>query len=178
MTAWLKFEKLNSYASIPSYSHEFDSGFDLSSCINTVVGLNEVITVPTGLRVEIEPGYEIQIRPRSGLAAKHGLVVVNSPGTIDNQYRGELKIILSKIKDDGTKFEIKIGDRIAQGVLIPVMRASILEGSVSTDTSRSSGGFGSTGIRPLCNNCSGLGYVEINGIKAVCSKCNGTKHID
>lgn len=175
MTAWLKFEKLNSYAIVPSYAHEYDSGFDLCSCVNATIGLNEVVTIPTGLRVEIEPGYEIQIRPRSGLAAKHGLTVVNSPGTIDNAYRGELKIILSKIKNDGTKFEIKIGDRIAQGVLIPVMRASILEGHVSTDTSRGSGGFGSTGVRPLCNHCSGLGYIEIAESKQTCPKCNGSK---
>ena len=99
--------------------------------------------VATGLALAIPPGFEIQVRPRSGLALKHGITVPNTPGTIDSDYRGELKVILINLGD--TTFVVQRGDRIAQLVLAPVTRASWLEVDELDDTVRGIGGFGSTG---------------------------------
>lgn len=100
--------------------------------------------IPTGLRLEIPLGWEVQVRPRSGLALKHGVTVLNSPGTIDADYRGEIKVILH---NTGKKtFEIAKGDRIAQLVMSPVFLVRLEEGFVDTDTERGEGGFGSTGV--------------------------------
>jgi len=99
--------------------------------------------VATGLAVAIPPGFEIQVRPRSGLALKHGITVPNTPGTIDSDYRGELKVIL--INHGADTFDIRRGDRVAQLVLAPVTRAAWLETEELDDTARGAGGFGSTG---------------------------------
>jgi dUTP pyrophosphatase len=99
--------------------------------------------VATGLALAIPPGYEIQVRPRSGLALKHGISVPNTPGTIDSDYRGELKVIL--INHGGEPFAIARGDRVAQLVLAPVVRAAWHEVAALDDTARGAGGFGSTG---------------------------------
>ncbi|MBE7490772.1 MAG: dUTP diphosphatase [Planctomycetes bacterium] len=99
--------------------------------------------VPTGFCYEIPPGYEMQVRPRSGLALKHGITVLNAPGTIDADYRGELKVLL--VNHGQEPFEIRRGERIAQIVVAPVSRATFTEADSLGDTTRGSGGFGSTG---------------------------------
>jgi dUTP pyrophosphatase len=100
--------------------------------------------IPTGLFMEIPPGYEGQVRPRSGLALRSGVTVLNSPGTIDSDYRGELEVIL--INFGGESFRVKNGDRIAQMVISPVYRIEIAEAGTLSETQRGAGGFGSTGI--------------------------------
>ena len=104
----------------------------------------ETTAVPTGLTIAVPAGYEAQVRPRSGLALKHGLSVLNSPGTIDSDYRGEIKVILANL---GRKaFEVKRGDRIAQMVICPVIRSVWEEVDSLPDSSRGAGGFGHTGL--------------------------------
>ena len=102
--------------------------------------------VPTGLTFELPAGTEAQVRPRSGLAAKHGVTVLNSPGTIDADYRGEVSVIL--INHGATDFTIQRGDRIAQMILAPVTRARLVETNTLGKTKRGAGGFGSTGVAP------------------------------
>ena len=139
----LKIKKLNPKAIIPAYQTEEAAGFDLHSIEDVVLKPNERKLISTGLAFEIEFGYEVQIRPRSGLAFKHGITVLNSPGTIDSDYRGEIKVLL--INHSNEKFEIKKGDRIAQAVVAPVIQAEIVEVEELSDTTRGEGGFGSTG---------------------------------
>lgn len=130
----------------PVYSSESASGADIKADIteDIIISSGDTSMVPTGLFIEIPPGYEAQIRPRSGLAAKHGITVLNTPGTIDADYRGEIKIILINLgKED---FIIKRGDRIAQMVFAPVVRAQFERTIELNDSNRGSGGFGSTGI--------------------------------
>jgi dUTP pyrophosphatase len=141
----LKVKKLNSLAKIPQYKTEGSSGFDLSSVDEVLLKKGSRVLVKTGLSFEIPENFEIQIRPRSGLALKHGITVLNSPGTIDSDYRGELQIIL--INHSEEDFQISIGDRIAQGILAKVEKMEIVEVSEVNETQRSSGGFGSTGIK-------------------------------
>jgi dUTP pyrophosphatase len=116
-----------------------------------VVSAEELILTPggrhavaTGFAMAIPPGYEVQVRPRSGLALKHGITCLNTPGTIDSDYRGEVKVILANLGSD--PFPIKRGDRIAQLVAAPVQRAIFAEASNLEETERGSGGFGSTGV--------------------------------
>jgi len=132
----------------PEYATEGSSGFDLraSIFIDIEPGCYEI--VPTGLFFEIPPNFEIQVRPRSGLAAKNGVTVLNTPGTIDSDYRGEIKVIL--INHGKETFKIEVGDRIAQGVIAQTSTAYVKLNKVtniSDNTERSSGGFGSTGIK-------------------------------
>ncbi len=140
----LKIKKLNQEALIPSYQTKEAAGFDLHSVDEVVIKKGERKLISTGLAFEIEKGYEIQIRPRSGLAFKHGVSVLNSPGTIDSDYRGEIKVLLINLGNED--FEIKKGDRIAQAVIAPVVQAKILEVDELSSTERGSGGFGSTGV--------------------------------
>ncbi|MEO1927689.1 MAG: dUTP diphosphatase [Nautiliaceae bacterium] len=140
----LKIKKLNQEALIPSYQTKEAAGFDLHSVDEVVIKKGERKLISTGLAFEIEKGYEVQIRPRSGLAFKHGVSVLNSPGTIDSDYRGEIKVLLINLGDKD--FEIKKGDRIAQAVIAPVVQAKILEVDELSSTERGSGGFGSTGV--------------------------------
>ena len=131
-----------------AYAHPDDAGFDLRAAIAEPMTLHpgEKAVVPNGVKVQIESDtnlWEIQTRPRSGLAAKFGISIVNAPGTIDYGYRGELKTILINLgKED---FVIQPGDRIAQAVVCPIARPEIISGTVTDDTARSTGGFGSTG---------------------------------
>jgi dUTP pyrophosphatase len=132
----------------PKYNHREDSGFDIRADIKdniTISSLGRVL-VPTGLYFQIHEDYELQIRPRSGLAAKHGISVLNTPGTVDSNYRGEVKIILVNLsKDDYT---IKRGDRIAQGVVSYVLKqkwGKLKKVKKLDSTDRNEGGFGSTG---------------------------------
>ncbi len=129
----------------PKYKTKGSSGLDLSAFINkkVVVKPNSSELIPTGLQVAIPGEFEIQIRPRSGLAAKESIGVLNSPGTIDSDYRGELKIILFNHGDKD--FIINNGDRIAQMVLVPILKMEFEEVDSLPDTVRGQGGFGSTG---------------------------------
>jgi dUTP pyrophosphatase len=132
-------------ASVPSYESPGSAGADLRAFIPSplVLAPGERAAVPTGLRIELPPGYEAQVRPRSGLALKHGITCLNSPGTIDADYRGEVKVILANL---GAKsFTVASGDRIAQLVVAPVARALFQAASSLGSTSRGEGGFGSTG---------------------------------
>jgi dUTP pyrophosphatase len=131
---------------LPEYKTIGSAGFDLMACINKdeVLEAGQIKLIGTGLSFEIPVGYEIQIRPRSGLAAKNGISIVNTPGTIDSDYRGEVKIIL--INHSKEKFVIKHGDRIAQAVLVPVVHANLIEAEDLNTTQRGSGGFGHTGV--------------------------------
>jgi len=129
----------------PAYQTDGASGMDLMSAVEVSIPSGKWAVVNTNLSVEIPRGYEIQIRPRSGLAAKHGITVLNTPGTVDSDYRGEIKVILFNVSNED--FLIKPGDRIAQMVLIKVERITLLKiNSDLSKTGRGEGGFGSTGI--------------------------------
>ena len=128
---------------LPAYATEGAAGMDLVSAEDVTIAPGARHAVATGLSMAIPPGYEIQVRPRSGLALKHGITVPNTPGTIDSDYRGELKAIL--INHGSEPFTIRRGDRVAQLVLAPVTRAVWEEVEQLEDTERGSGGFGSTG---------------------------------
>lgn len=130
---------------LPQYETALSAGMDLRASIENAISLQplERAVVPTGLFIELPPGYEAQIRPRSGLAAKNGITVLNSPGTIDADYRGELKVILINLSQE--LFVIENGMRIAQMVVAAVTQASWKESEVLNETERGAGGFGSTG---------------------------------
>jgi len=128
---------------LPRYATEGAAGMDVLSAEDLTLAPGARHAVATGLAVAIPPGYEIQVRPRSGLALKHGISVPNTPGTIDSDYRGELKVIL--INHGAEPFAIHRGDRIAQLVLAPVTLAEWSEVAELDDTARGAGGFGSTG---------------------------------
>jgi dUTP pyrophosphatase len=131
---------------LPAYETEGSSGMDLRAAIDAPVLLNpgEIRLVPTGIAMSIPKGYEAQIRPRSGLALKHGIGMVNSPGTIDADYRGEISIIM--VNWGQKTFTINRGDRIAQMVIGRVFRAELLAVGSLDSTTRGSGGFGHSGI--------------------------------
>lgn len=134
---------------LPFYATEGAAGADIRASLpekkNLVVKPGERVLVPTGLQMEIPFGYEIQVRPRSGLSLKSPLMVVNAPGTIDCDYRGEVNIIIGNFGKD--EFVIEHGLRIAQLVISPVIQAKYSVANMLTDTKRGSGGFGSTGTR-------------------------------
>jgi dUTP pyrophosphatase len=132
---------------IPSYATPMASGMDLRAAVDSplVVRPLERVVVPTGIVLEIPEGYEGQVRPRSGLALGKGLTVLNSPGTIDADYRGEVKVILINL--GGEEVVIRRGDRIAQLVIVPVVRVRLVEVEEVSGTKRGEGGFGSTGVR-------------------------------
>ena len=139
----LQVKKLNDLVQIPAYQSEEAAGFDLHSVDDVIIKPNERKLIGTGLAFDIPKGYEIQIRPRSGLAYKHGITVLNSPGTIDSDYRGEIKVLL--INHSNEDFEIKVGERIAQAVIKEVIQASFEEVDELSETKRGEKGFGSTG---------------------------------
>lgn len=148
---------------LPKYAHKGDAGFDLRANVEEIENDNYLfnairfnattiilnpggrVLIPTGLYMAIPEGYEFQIRPRSGLALKHGITVVNTPGTIDAVYRGNIGVIL---KNDGTEpFIIEQGDRIAQGVLNKVEEANLIEAESLDETDRSDSGYGKSGVK-------------------------------
>ncbi len=139
-------KKLQSDIEIPKYMTEGAAGMDLCAAVenDTILKKGEIKLIPTGIAISIEKGYEAQIRPRSGLAIKHGISLVNTPGTIDSDYRGEINIIMINFGQDD--FLIKRGDRIAQMVINKIETPSIIEVESLDDTLRGKGGFGSTGI--------------------------------
>ncbi|RAX39488.1 dUTP diphosphatase [Rhizobium tropici] len=133
---------------LPAYETKGAAGMDLRAAIDdgatlTIAPWNRVL-VPTGFIFEVPEGFEAQIRPRSGLAFKHGITCLNSPGTIDSDYRGEVKVLLANLSED--PFEITRGMRIAQMVIAPVMQVRIAEIAEISETTRGAGGFGSTGV--------------------------------
>ncbi len=130
---------------MPSYATLGAAAFDVCAAVTDeiIIAPGKRALIPTGLHFEIPEGYEIQVRPRSGLALKNGITFPNSPGTIDSDYRGELKIIMQNLGEE--PFTVKRGDRIAQLVLAPVIRADFQVVQELTETQRSHGGFGSTG---------------------------------
>ena len=138
-------KKLNSSAQLPSYKTSGASGMDLMACIDKTINLEpgKSCLVPTGLSVAFPKEYEIQIRPRSGLAAKNNISVLNTPGTIDSDYRGELKIIL--FNHSKVNFTINNNDRVAQMILTPIIKMELEESNNLPDSIRGEGGFGSTG---------------------------------
>ena len=132
---------------LPAYQTKDASGLDLYAALEGPISIppGEIKLIPTGLKLAIPSGYEGQIRPRSGLAIAHGITVLNTPGTIDADYRGEIKVILINL---GTKaFQIKNGDRIAQLVFNRVIKADFVLAKELDETTRSNGGFGHTGVR-------------------------------
>ena len=129
---------------LPAYASDGAAGMDVVAAEALTIRPGTRHAVATGFAMAIPPGFEVQVRPRSGLALKHGITCLNTPGTIDSDYRGEVKVILANLGDDN--FEIKRGDRIAQLVPAPVQRASFAEVEALDETARGAGGFGSTGV--------------------------------
>ena len=140
----IKFKKLDSNSIIPEYMSNFASGADIYASEELVIEPGAIKLVSTGFSMAIPEGFEGQIRPRSGLALKHGISVLNSPGTIDSDYRGEVKVILINMGKEA--FTIKHGDRIAQLVITEVTRASFQTVDDLDETQRNNGGFGHTGF--------------------------------
>ena len=142
----LKVRKKDSRIELPQYESAGAAGMDIRAFLNgslTILPFGRV-KIPTGLFLEIPPGYEAQIRPRSGLAARHGVTVLNAPGTIDSDYRGELEVILVNLGEE--PFKVNDGDRIAQMLISAVSRAVLVEAEFLSETRRGTGGFGSTGV--------------------------------
>lgn len=139
-------EVLISADQIPEYAHPGDAGADLRSTQSLVLQPGERALIGTGVAIALPDGYAAFIVPRSGLAAKHGITVVNSPGTVDAGYRGEIKVTILNT-DRNTPFEIQAGDRIAQMIIMPVTRAHFVPVESLPGSDRGAGGFGSTGVR-------------------------------
>lgn len=145
----IPFARLHAEAVLPKRMSAQAAGLDLVACLGEgetlVMEPGARAAVPTGLQMALPPGYEAQVRPRSGLAMRHGVTVLNSPGTIDADYRGELRVLLVNLGEH--RFEIHHGDRIAQMVVAPVVAAvpELVEALETTATGRGDGGFGSTG---------------------------------
>jgi len=139
----IRFERIHPQAVLPRYAHPGDAGMDLTAVETVVLQPGESALIKTGLKMELPENTEAQVRPRSGLALKNAVTVLNTPGTVDQGYRGEIGVIL--INHGKTAFTVEPGMRIAQMVIAPVVRGVITEGPVSEDSLRGEGGFGSTG---------------------------------
>ena len=140
----LRFKKVHPDAVLPSYAHPSDAGMDVRSVEDMVLAPGRRALVHTGLVMLLPPGYEAQVRPRSGLALKSGVTVLNTPGTIDSGYRGEVGVILINLGD--SEFQVRKGDKVAQLVIAPVTQPEIVETDAVDETDRGVGGFGSTGV--------------------------------
>ena len=140
----IQVQKISPDAKLPGYAHHGDAGVDLYSTIDHTLAPGARVLVPTGLKMAIPEGYEGQVRPKSGLALKHGISVLNTPGTVDAPYRGEVGVILINL-DPKTPYEIKKGEKVAQMVFAKVKHAEFTETPELTATTRGEGGFGSTG---------------------------------
>lgn len=145
----IEIKKIKPSVRLPRYMTNLSAGMDICAEPDEPMLLapGERCLIPTGIAVAIPPGFEIQVRPRSGLAINHGITLVNTPGTIDADYRGEIKIIL--INHGRDEFTIKPGDRIAQLVVAPVVQAQLIEVPDLDSTERGSGGFGHTGTERI-----------------------------
>lgn len=132
---------------LPSYESEYAAGMDIRAALDEPVELEPGSRklIPTGLKMALPKGYEAQIRPRSGLAYRNGITMLNTPGTIDADYRGEVKVLAVNLGDDS--FTIEHGDRVAQMVIAPVTQAEVKEVDDLSETERGDGGFGSTGVK-------------------------------
>lgn len=142
----IRIKKLHPDAVTPQYQTNGSSGFDLVAIEDVAIKSGETKLVRTGLAVDVGYGYELQVRPRSGLSLKSPLRVANSPGTVDADYRGEIGVIMTNISILEFAWKISKGDRIAQGVVCPVVQADIEVVEYLDETKRGSGGFGSTGL--------------------------------
>ncbi|MBE0557882.1 MAG: dUTP diphosphatase [Proteobacteria bacterium] len=131
---------------LPAYATADSAGMDLCAALKSemTIAPGETALVPTGFRIELPPGYEAQVRPRSGLAVKHSIGIMNAPGTIDPDYRGEVKVVLTNFGKQ--PFTVRTGDRIAQLVVAPFVRVTWEESHELSDTRRGHGGFGHTGL--------------------------------
>jgi dUTP pyrophosphatase len=143
MTA-LKVKRLRPDAILPSYAHPGDAGLDLFAVTAAIIEPGESRLIPTGIAIELPPNTEAQVRPRSGLALKHSITVLNSPGTIDRGYRGEVGVIL--INHGRARFEVQPGMKIAQLVVASCLSVDVQEAAALDDSARGEGGFGSTGV--------------------------------
>ena len=139
----LRVKRLAEDAVLPRYAHPHDAGLDLHAAVDAVVDPGQAVAVSTGIAVELPPGTEAQVRPRSGLALKHSVTILNAPGTIDEEYRGEVGVVL--INHGDAAFRIQRGMRIAQLVVQRRLSIDVVEVDALTDTERGVGGFGSTG---------------------------------
>lgn len=139
-------KRLNNGAGLPlpGYASDGAAGMDICAAEGLTLKVGKRQAVATGFAFAIPHGFEVQVRPRSGLALKHGITCLNTPGTIDSDYRGEVKVILANLGED--EFHIERGDRIAQLVVAPVTHAAMVEVDALDDTQRGAGGFGSTGV--------------------------------
>lgn len=140
----VEIQKIHPDAKVPAYAHHGDAGVDLYSVADLTLQPGARALVPTGLKMAIPEGYEGQVRPKSGLALKHGITVLNTPGTVDAPYRGEVGVILMNL-DPKTPYEVKKGEKVAQMVFAKVKHAELLETAELSATTRGEGGFGSTG---------------------------------
>ena len=140
----LRFKKVHPDAVLPSYAHPSDAGMDVRSVEDVTLAPGKRALVHTGLVMLLLPMYEAQVRPRSGLALKSGVTVLNTPGTIDSGYRGEVGVILINLGE--TEFQVRKGDKIAQLVIAPVTQPDVAEVFEIDETDRGSSGFGSTGV--------------------------------
>ena len=143
----IQIKKISNEVLTPKYETPGASGMDIAAYIDQDIIINsgDKALVPTGFSLSIPLGYEIQIRPRSGLAVKKGITVLNTPGTIDSDYRGEIKVVLINLSKD--KFTVKNGERIAQMVVCPIEQVSVEEVKELSETDRGTSGFGSTGTK-------------------------------
>jgi dUTP pyrophosphatase len=146
MRVEVQVKRLNNGAGLPLPAYETTgaAGMDICAAESLNLRIGKRAAVATGFAFAIPQGYEVQIRPRSGLALKNGITCLNTPGTIDSDYRGEIKVILANLGDED--FLIKVGDRIAQIVIAPVTHAALIEVDALDKTARGAGGFGSTGV--------------------------------
>ena len=140
----LRVRRLTASAVLPAYARPGDAGLDLHASAASLIEPGDAATVPTGLAIELPPGTEAQVRPRSGLASKHAVTVLNTPGTIDEGYRGEVGVIL--INHGRTPFQVEVGMRVAQLVVQRRTTVEVVEVNTLSDTDRGGGGFGSSGI--------------------------------
>jgi len=143
----IQIKKLSNEVLTPKYETLGSSGMDIAAYTerNIIINSGNRALIPTGFSLSVPQGYEIQIRPRSGLAIKKGITVLNTPGTIDSDYRGEIKVVLINLSED--KFTVKNGERIAQMVICPIEQVSVEEVEELPETGRGTGGFGSTGTK-------------------------------
>lgn len=141
----IKIKKIHPQAIVPKYHSNGAAGFDLHACEACIIKAGKISLIKTGLAMAIEGGFELQIRPRSGLAFKNSISVLNAPGTIDSDYRGEIGVLL--INYSQVDFAVYVGDRIAQGIIAQVFQAHFEECSELDSTQRGINGFGSSGIR-------------------------------
>ena len=145
-TTTVEIKRLSPLARIPHYASALAAGLDLTAALEAPVELapGAIALIPTGLAMAVPPGFEAQVRPRSGLALKHGISMPNAPGTIDADYRGEVKVPLINL--GGEPFVVEPGMRIAQMVIAPIVHCQVREVDALTETARGEGGFGSTGV--------------------------------